>query len=1055
MKRTLFILCLVFLPFLTNAEEVEIDGIRYDIDIKTHLVEVRPNGYSGDIVIPSRIVYQGNIYTPNVIGDKAFMNCWDLKSIIIPNNITTIGKSAFSECHQLESIVIPSSVKRISTKAFYNCLQLSSVSFSEGLEIIEDSAFFHSGSYYGVKLPKSVKSIGKGVFKDIYHFLYIMIETATPPVCDEAICEYSPTEGGYPVLFVPEGSSEKYKHATGWNMFNKIEEGIPEPQYDFEVNGIAYKILFEEEKSVEVVPKDVLTLNEVLPWPHRYDYKGFIEIPSEVSCDGILYKVVSIGESAFRSCEWLEAVTIAEGIKELKANAFNYCGGLKSVILPNGLEYMGEHCLYNCGFTQINIPSTVKTIGESAFMYCEKLESIEIPDNIEILSATFYGCKKLKKVKLPNGLKYITANIIEDGREGFLGCFGECTQLEDINTPDSLLYLGRRSFWGCSRLPHFVLPEKFVNVNYEAFNECTGLVYVQVKTNKAFAVPEGFFPGNVYQDATLYVNEGMKTTFEHLEGWHNFKTIVEGEPNEEEKNFRPYFEIDNLWYNVTSRGEQTVELVKGEDHYEGDIVVPATVQNGGITYTVTSIGNAFSPENWNSQLHSVTLPNTILSIKENAFHGCNQLSQLHVPESVTKIGYMAFNSVGLSSIEIPNNVVTIDEAAFLGCYLIDANIGSGVKHIRERTFESCSQLMSVNLSDGIESIDGRAFAEDVNLESINFPKALQTIGTDAFLNCCKLPSLLLPQGLVSISYNAFMNCSSAQILSIPSSLTDIRDQVFVGCTGLETITVSEENPKFDSRNNCNALIETTTNQLVLGCRNTVIPSGVKSVGDYAFYECSTLKSADIPEGVTSIGAWAFYNCTGLTTLNLPETLCSVGNFAFMGCQQLENVVIPANMDSIGASTFRNCTSLKSVSLPDNLTYIGWNAFQNCKNLTEIYIPESVITQGPWAFAGCNQLQSVKVKARAPYTIDGQAFLIGIVQPLEPTSIGNVTQTYDGISISLSSSVSEIHVYGIDGQLVKRVHAYDNDMVHIKLPSSGIYIIQAEGQSKKIYYKKEK
>lgn len=156
-------------------------------------------------------------------------------------------------------------------------------------------------------------------------------------------------------------------------------------------------------------------------------------------------------------------------------------------------------------------------------------------------------------------------------------------------------------------------------------------------------------------------------------------------------------------------------------------------------------------------------------------------------------------------------------------------------------------------------------------------------GIGGFLNCHNITSVKIPDSVNWVNNSAFLNCCRLKAISIPGNLTHLGKGVFLGCSGLEEIKVSKQNQKFDSRNNCNAIIETATDTLVVGCKTTVIPKGVSSIGDYAFWENKTITKIIIPESVTSINKNAFYGCSGLTSISIPYSVVKIGGGAFDGC----------------------------------------------------------------------------------------------------------------------------------------------------------------------------
>ena len=348
---------------------------------------------------------------------------------------------------------------------------------------------------------------------------------------------------------------------------------------------------------------------------------------------------------------------------------------------------------------------------------------------------------------------------------------------------------------------------------------------------------------------------------------------------------------------------------------------------------------------------------SVTSIGDSAFDGCSGLTSITIPESVTSIGKSAFSGCsGLTSINIPESVTSIGKSAFWGC--------SG-------------------------------------LTSINIPEGVTSIGESAFRGCSGLTSINIPEGVTSIGESAFRGCSGLTSITIPESVTNIGDYAFEGCWGLTSITVASGNTFYDSRNNCNAIIETSSNTLIAGCQNTIIPNSVTSIGNSAFYGCSSLTSVIIPEGVTSIGNSAFYGCSGLTSINIPEGVTSIGNYAFDGCRGLTSINIPEGVTSIGNSAFYGCSSLTSVTIPESVTRIGNGAFSGCSSLTSVTIPESVTSIGESAFSGCSGL-AVVCNRMVPPTIQWNSFSDGtnVIVPNEAVNRYRTTQYWDKLSVNI-------------------------------------------------------
>ena len=254
-------------------------------------------------------------------------------------------------------------------------------------------------------------------------------------------------------------------------------------------------------------------------------------------------------------------------------------------------------------------------------------------------------------------------------------------------------------------------------------------------------------------------------------------------------------------------------------------------------------------------------------------------------------------------------------------------------------FKQNKNITKVILPNTITEIGARAFGNCSNLASINLPDSLTGIRGSAFLDCIKITSIELPNSLIYIAFKALMGCSITS-LTIPESVT-IFGNALVNCNSLTTLVVDKGNPIYDSRDNCNAVIETASNKLVQGCKTSVIPSTVTRIEDGAFQNIN-ITNIVIPVSITSIGNTAFY-WTGLTSVTVPDSVVSIGNSVFSHCFDLKTVKLGSGITEIPRFAFSSCQTLESVNIPDGVTDIGILAFRDTGKLKKIYIPKSVTT----------------------------------------------------------------------------------------------------------------
>ena len=319
--------------------------------------------------------------------------------------------------------------------------------------------------------------------------------------------------------------------------------------------------------------------------------------------------------------------------------------------------------------------------------------------------------------------------------------------------------------------------------------------------------------------------------------------------------------------------DKTCKAYGGARFVDGDIVIPQTVSHQNRNYSVTEIGNyAFQ----NSRMKSIKIPNSVTKIESSAFLDCDRLTSIVIPNSVTEIGDNAFNG--------------------------------------------CTSLTSVVIPNSVTKIGGDAFYDCTGLTSIVIPSSVTKIESGAFWNCTSLASIVIPDNVINIGDKAFEDCSNVKSLRIgrgvSKEILEYIPRIFCGMRNLESIIIATDNPCYDSRNECNAIIETASNTLILGCTKTIIPNTVTSLGNGAFFQ-SPVTSISIPNSVKEIGDECFGDCNELESITIPNSITTIGYFAFGNCKKLSEVRILASDPPIIMESSFDDRYVKYVHVPKN------------------------------------------------------------------------------------------------------------------------------------------
>ena len=736
---------------------------------------------------------------------------------------------------------------------------------------------------------------------------------------------------------------------------NEYKDGQGVITFDGSVTSIGEKAFFERSSLTSItIPNSVTSIGNSAFF-QSYSLTS-ITIPNSVTSIGyyafaycsslisitIPNSVTSIGYSAFAYCNQLSSSTIPESVTSIGYSAFAGCTSLTSMVVESGnttydsrescnaiIETATNTLIAGCQNTVI--PNSVTSIGSSAFEVCRSLTSITIPNNVtSIGSWAFWGCTSLTSVTIPNSVKSIggyafgdcsslismvvePGNTTYDSRESCNAIIEKATNTliagcQNTFIPNTVESIGSWAFEGCTSLSSITIPESVKSIGAVAFDDCAWLTSITCEATTPPTLGSGVFPSEL---TTAYIPCGTKAAYEASDWAQYVSEFVEEDCPEP---------IDPTWQITYTSTDDNIVTPYKTDVF-GANIVSNTYQDGqGV----------------------ITFDGPVTSIGDYAFHFCQNLASIFIPNSVTSIGSYAFDNCDL---------------------LTSVTIGNSVKIIGDAAFNDCSSLTSIAIPNSVTSIHTFAFARCSSLVEIEIPKSVISIGDsdDGRLWAC--------QG------------------------------IFMGCNNLQKIVVEEGNPIFDSRDNCNAIIETATNTLIAGCPNTEIPNGIKRIGTGAFRDCNALGDIDIPSSVNVIGYAAFYGtgitnvvipsncivedadatysstytvlfgafarCEQLTDIVIPEGTTRIASGMLAGCSSLESLTIPASVTSIGEWAFYDCDALTSITIPNGVTSIEEGTFMRCSKLTSITIPSGVTNIGYKAFGECILLSSVICEATTP------------------------------------------------------------------------------------------
>ena len=765
--------------------------------------------------------------------DPANRNYCDVDGVLFSKDKTTL--IAYPAGKTDASYTVPDGVKTIGPEAFYYTQYLERVVVPDGVKEIGGSSFTGSRSLKEVVLPDSLEKIG-----------YSFDETAL--FADRKNWDNGALYIGKHLVATDDSLPDAYS----------VREGT------LTIGGSAFS---GRTSLVSVSLSDTIG-NIGSSAFNMCSSLARIEIPDSVEV---------IEDNAFSHCTALEAVTIGAGVREIGSRAFSDCTGLISLTIPSGIEVLGADAFAGCSgleeiFFQANdaecdeygifrgagndehgvdvvFSDDVERIPSYLFYYMRgynqtsPIRSVTFGKNVKEIGAyAFYGCNALTDISFPSALRSI-------GDHAFLNC----SSLKEINLPQGFTDLGENAFGNCSSVESVFIPNTIINFGKECFNGSTKIKNASIPVS---AIDE-IYTLSLVSLTIVGSGEIPARAFEQIPGLSSVQ-ILDG---------------------VTGIGEYAF--------YECNALQYLTIGSD-----VTSIGDyAFLDC---GSLTSITIPDNVMSIGKYAFYGCTSLASITIGNSVTNIGSLAFE--GCSSLEsatipalaasyisktnLKTVVITsgdsIGNSAFCNCTsLTSVTIGNSVTSIENFAFEGCSSLTSMTIPDSVTSIGYSAFKGCSSLTSITIPDDVTSIGNSVFEGCSSLESVTIGSGVTSIGGSVFEGCSSLTSMTIPDSVTSIGYSAFEGCSSLEAVYITDiaawcgiSFSNYSSTPLYCAEALYLNDQLIT---QLVIPDDVTSIGDYAFYHCSSLESVTIGRGITGIGRFAFEGCSSLTSVTFENT----------------------------------------------------------------------------------------------------------------------------------------------------------------------------------------
>ena len=737
---------------------------------------------------------------------------------------------------------------------------------------------------------------------------------------------------------------------------------------------------------------------------------NYLNIPENVSFEGVSYGVTTIENSAFKSCTFYSGnLTIGNSVTTIGSEAFYGCSGFTgNLTIPNSVTTIGDYAFYGCnGLATLTIGNSVATIGGSAF-YCPNLNAVYYTGDIEgwcnisfsntsstplsyahnlyvenelvtdlvvpetvtqINQYAFYGVTCLTSLAISNSVTTI-------GNYAFYGCSGLTGSL---TIPNSVTTIGGSAFFGCRGFTgSLTIPNSVTTIGGSAFFGCSGFTGSLTIPNSVTTIGNGAFAHCSGLTGSLTISNSVASignwAFQNCNGFYSITSFAETPPILGEGSFAGW-NLNTPVFVPCGFEEVYSSLSWGgfRNYYEmcgGTVTVVANPVEGGM---VTGGGTFETGQ--------------ICTVMATEYEGYSfsywELNGTKISSDAEYSFYVAGEMTLVAHFLSEENIVFADTIVKDICVSHwDTNGDGELSYVEAALVIDLNNYFNGNMEItsfeelqffiGLTTIRNGAFYNCSNLSgSLYIPNSVSSIGDGAFYGCSGLTgSLTIPNSVTTIGFNAFQNCSGfTGSLTIPNSVTTIGGSAFSGCSGFTgslTIPNSVTTIGYEVFMNCSGFTGDLT-----------IPNSVTTIGNYAFYDCSGFTGdLTIPNSVTTIDNYAFADCSGFTgILTIPNSVTTLGEGAFYSCNGFTGTLtIPNSLTVIEESAFRECRGITGLIIPNAITSIGQYAFCYCTGLTgSLTIPDSVATIGIRAFQNCNGFSSVIIIAETPPSLGWQAF----------------------------------------------------------------------------------